>query len=872
VTSVNPPLADAIRDRYELERELGSGGMATVYLARDLKHHRRVAVKVLRPELAATLGGSRFLSEIKVAAALQHPHILPLLDSGETNGFLYYVMPHVEGPSLRERLDKDGELPIPEAVRILAEVADALDYAHQQGVVHRDIKPDNIMLSGRHSLVMDFGIAKAVSDIGGSARATTEGVALGTPTYMAPEQAVADPHLDQRVDIYSFGVMGYELLTGSPPFSGVSAQQVLAAHVTQPPDLISHRRTSVPPALAALIMRCLEKRPADRPQSASELVHAFERMITQTEGLAPAATRRLPKLRWTFSPRLGIALAALAIAVVGVFLWQSRSAQATHSTPRYRQLTFLGNVQRQELSPDGQFLAYVERGDDTLRLMVKDLSGGTVVPITAIGKLDEVRWSPDGASLLHIGYKGDALIGELFPRLGGPSRRLPRSSTGQSAAFSPDGSRLATWMGDVGGAITVTMLATGARRVLRVPARVGFLAEGDWSPDGRFLAVQSHAEGGMRSSLWIGNLTSAAWRELVTDTLPLSPPRWSRAGDAIYFYTYQNELRKLRVRGGEPEGSPEILQTGLGATYPGHKWAGFSITSDGRKLSYVKEQEYSNLWLLTKSRDRRELTRTKLTQGTGEKVGKHVSPDGRFVAFVQAEGGYGNIVVAPIEGGEARKLTASSDATGHPAWSPDGRHVAFIVSTRGGFKVRTVSVDGGEARTYEHSNVGQAARFSWAPNDRILYESSGNRNFRWLDPSTEAEQSLVANDSAGWMFDPFPSPDGKYVAVYWNRSPRAGVYTISLRDHAQIFLSPAEDWPLGWSTDGSFVYVWNPSDGRVRKVPAQGGREVMIGQNPFKNADCGLVSGSAAEVSLLCTVEEAVGDAWVLENFDSAVH
>ena len=218
MTAINSHLADSIRDRYELERELGSGGMATVYLARDLKHHRRVAVKVLRPELAATLGAARFLSEIKVAAALQHPHILPLLDSGETNGFLYYVMPYAEGMSLRERLDQEGELPIPEAVRILTEVADALEYAHRQGVVHRDIKPDNIIVSGRHSLVMDFGIAKAISQIGGTLRTTTEGVALGTPTYMAPEQATADPHLDHRVDIYSFGVMGYELLTGGPPF------------------------------------------------------------------------------------------------------------------------------------------------------------------------------------------------------------------------------------------------------------------------------------------------------------------------------------------------------------------------------------------------------------------------------------------------------------------------------------------------------------------------------------------------------------------------------------------------------------------------------------------------------------------------------
>jgi serine/threonine protein kinase len=257
-------LKEALASRYTLVRELGSGGMATVYLAEDQRHQRNVAVKVLRPDLAASLGSERFFREIQVAARLQHPHILPLLDSGEAAGFYFYVMPYVQGESLRERLDKHGELPISEAVRILKEVVDALAEAHSNGVVHRDIKPDNVMLSGRHALVTDFGVAKAVSEATGRQNLTTAGIALGTPTYMAPEQAVADPQLDHRVDIYAAGVMGYEMLCGSPPFSGRSPQEVLAAQVTQAPEALGKRREAVPPTLEAVIMKCLEKRPADR--------------------------------------------------------------------------------------------------------------------------------------------------------------------------------------------------------------------------------------------------------------------------------------------------------------------------------------------------------------------------------------------------------------------------------------------------------------------------------------------------------------------------------------------------------------------------------------------------------------------------------
>jgi len=284
-------LKDALSDRYRIERELGSGGMATVYLAQDLKHEREVAVKVLRPELAAALGSERFHQEIKIAANLHHPHILPLYDSGDADGFLYYVMPFVGGQSLRDKLTREGELPIVEAVRILRDVVDALDHAHKQGVVHRDIKPDNVLLSERHALVTDFGVAKAVSEATGAQRLTTEGVALGTPAYMSPEQAAADKHIDHRADIYAVGALAYELVAGRPPFTGATQQEVLAAHVTQAVEPLTKYREAVPPALELLVMRCLEKKPADRWQSAAELLPPLEALVAPSGGITPTGTQ-----------------------------------------------------------------------------------------------------------------------------------------------------------------------------------------------------------------------------------------------------------------------------------------------------------------------------------------------------------------------------------------------------------------------------------------------------------------------------------------------------------------------------------------------------------------------------------------------------
>jgi tetratricopeptide (TPR) repeat protein len=320
-------LKAALSDRYRIERELGSGGMATVYLAQDLKHERQVAVKVLRPELAAALGPERFHQEIKIAANLTHPHILPLHDSGDAEGFLYYVMPHIEGESLRDKLAREGELPIAEAVRILRDVVDALCEAHEKGVVHRDIKPDNVLLTKHHALVTDFGVAKAVSEATGAHRLTTDGVALGTPAYMSPEQAAADKHTDHRADIYAVGALAYELLTGRPPFTGTTPQEVLSAQVTKPPTAVTEYRATVPPTLAQVVMKCLEKKAADRWQTAEELLPQLDALATPSGGVTPTGMMpvdRALKRRWMMAGG-AIGVAAVISLIVAVAAFPRRS-------------------------------------------------------------------------------------------------------------------------------------------------------------------------------------------------------------------------------------------------------------------------------------------------------------------------------------------------------------------------------------------------------------------------------------------------------------------------------------------------------------------------------------------------------------------
>jgi len=425
MTGVAERLSAALADRYRIERELGQGGMANVYLAEDLKHGRKVAIKVLREDLSASLGKERFLREIKVAAALQHPHILPLYDSGDAAGLLFYVMPFVDGLSLRDKLVREGELPVSDAVRILRDIADALSEAHRHGVVHRDLKPENVMLRGRHALVTDFGVAKALSEATGRQSLTTLGVALGTPTYMAPEQAVADPHVDHRADVYAFGVVAYELLTGRPPFAASSPQQILAAHVTAAPEPVTTHR-SMPVALSMLVMRCLEKKPADRWQHVDELIPQLEAVLTPSGGLTPTATAPVQALTApavlamaTWRRRVPAIVGTLALLAAAAVAWRAFGGEATEGriTPDARQIAVLPFE-----NPGGDTAnAYFADGmTDELANALSKVPGLRVASRTSSYAFRDAR-TRDIAAIRDV-LKVDALLEGTVSRAGGRLR------------------------------------------------------------------------------------------------------------------------------------------------------------------------------------------------------------------------------------------------------------------------------------------------------------------------------------------------------------------------------------------------------------------------------------------------------------------
>ncbi len=311
-------LRTAIAASYRIERALGEGGMAVVYLAEDLKHHRKVAIKVMRPELGATLGADRFLREVEISAQLTHPHVLPVFDSGAVHGVLYYVMPYVEGESLQERIKRDGPLPVDEALRIAREVAEALAYAHERGIIHRDIKPANIMISRGHALVADFGIARAMDT---QTAITRTGLAVGTPQYMSPEQATGAASIDGRSDVYALGCVVYEMLVGEPPFTGPNPQTIMARSLTETPRPLSASRTGLPATLDAVVARALAKNPADRWQNAQQFADALARTADGVRhggapAIAVAAPRRTSRRIWSVAALVAVVALGLAYALM----------------------------------------------------------------------------------------------------------------------------------------------------------------------------------------------------------------------------------------------------------------------------------------------------------------------------------------------------------------------------------------------------------------------------------------------------------------------------------------------------------------------------------------------------------------------------
>ena len=430
-------LQAALADRYTIERELGAGGMATVYLAEDLKHDRKVAIKVLRPELAAVLGAERFVQEIKTTANLQHPHILPLFDSGQVEGFLYYVMPYVEGETLRNKLNRETQLGIEESVKITIEVADALDYAHRHNVIHRDIKPENILLHDGRPVVADFGIALAVSAAAGG-RMTETGLSLGTPHYMSPEQATAEKQLSNRSDIYSLGAVLYEMLTGSPPHVGTSAQQIIMMIVTDEPRPVTELRKSVTPNVAAAATKALEKVPADRFASAAEFAAALTdpAFTLPTTGAAPSAERPVsgPQKSGTIAV-LGV---AAVLALVALWGWL-RPVAGGGPTVYDVAVTSGGNMRVSDLtnfsvSADGASVVYESGGDGPL--WIRNLLDDGTRPIIGTEGGGLPRISPDGQYVAFV--TGGRLL-QIVSLDGGAPRTLAETTTMAGLRWLADG-------------------------------------------------------------------------------------------------------------------------------------------------------------------------------------------------------------------------------------------------------------------------------------------------------------------------------------------------------------------------------------------------------------------------------------------------
>ena len=842
-------LRAALADRYTLERELGAGGMATVYLAQDLKHDRKVAIKVLRQELSATLGSERFAREIAVAARLQHPHILGLLDSGEAGDFFYYVMPFVDGETLRDRLTRGGELPVNEAVRLLGEITDALAAAHKGGVVHRDIKPENILLSGRHAMVMDFGVAKAVTESTGAHHLTSIGVALGTPAYMAPEQATADPQMDGRVDIYALGVLAYEMLTGQPPFHGLNPQQTLAAHVTQAPTPLGMRRPGLSPVLESVVMRCLAKRPADRFQSADDLVTALEPLTTPSGGTTPHAT--VPYQAAVSAPRSrrGVMIAAAA-AVLAVAGWGVSRALAPKplniEVGKSRQVTRdpIPEI-HVAISPDGREVAYQAGWTyNQTHIEVRDIEGGRSLSLTGEWQGTQAfpQWMPDGRSLTfrHLIATADRAAGPWkLPRLGGEAVRL--DSTDQSAlghgiyarAFGTDSLLLTTADGGRFAYATAGDLKLAVGLTARVRTDGSAIAFMVGNAD--FVGAWSNIAA---SAIWV--IVPGKPPVKVTDDVSLNAsPAWLPDGTLLYVSNRDGARDIWAVRLGR-DGAPhpatrKRLTTGLDAY-------SISIADDGRTLAYDRMIVRQNIYAIPIPTSGVASVANAKPITSGNQVIERVSlsRDGKWLAFDSNVEGNQDIFVMPSSGGEARRVTRDAGDDFSPTFSGDGTQITFHTTRNGQRHVYLINTDGSGEQQLT-SDAEQSRHPGFSPDGmRIVYgndrQVTGNYWIGLLERSAK---------TAAWQgptrltpvdgFAPRWSPDGQQLAYHiqtstggigvlvWGGTPRTIV------EQSATLTQPS--WPE-WSPDGAAIYFMARDaasvDGLYRVAATSGTPELVL--------------------------------------------
>jgi eukaryotic-like serine/threonine-protein kinase len=885
VSEIPTSLVEALRDRYRLEGALGQGGMGAVYLAEDLKHHRRVAIKVLRPELAAGLGTDRFLREIEVAARLQHPGILPLHDSGQTDGWVYYIMPYVEGESLRDRLARQGELPVEETARIVTELLDALAYAHQKGVVHRDIKPDNIMLAGRHALLLDFGVAKALSDSVEPAFVTTTGVALGTPSYMAPEQAVADKEVDHRADLYALGVVAYELLAGRRPFTGNSAQAIVAAQITATPADLRTHRPGVPEGLAYVVMRALARRPADRWQSAEEMLARLEPFVTASGGTTRAPAPRRPGRRGILAA-VALALVLLAGLAVGLVL-RGREAPELRLGRRIPITRDPGMEIEPALSPDGRLVAYASGLMPSLEIRVRQVDGGS--PIAVAKESDRPQrwpsWSPDGSRIMFASPRGI----EIVSALGGTARVVvphapdpnddPWGSSGllMPGGWTPDGRSIAFIRGD---SLYLQDLASGSPRMLAQGGQMHSLA---WSPDGRWIACvlgnrQAQQPGflfanGGAATLGLIPASGGEPKPLSEDEYYSASPVWGPDGKSLIFISNRAggvDLYQMRLRrDGRPKGEPSRLTNGLRAL-------SVSLARDGRRIVYSDFEETSNAYSMPIPERGPVSVRNAepVTRGNQVIEDLEVSRDGRWLAFDSDLRGNHDIYRMRLPDGEPERLTDDNAEEFWPTWSPDGGEIVFHGFPGGPRHLFLMTSDGRDRHQITDGPDDDRSPW-WSPDGRTIYYL---RNFN--GPGNEIRALTRGKDSSwspprtifkGETFPASPSPDGSVVAF-----ANVGAVRVMRSDGDSVrTLVPRGDGAapralyVDWSEDGRTVYylALDPAEqATIWSVPVSGGSPKLLVRFDDPTREWHRFGFKAQLGRFYFTVGDRQSDVWMAES------
>jgi eukaryotic-like serine/threonine-protein kinase len=776
-------LAAALADRYRIERELGAGGMATVYLAHDVRHDRKVALKILRPELAAVIGGDRFLAEIKTTANLQHPHILSLFDSGEADGRVFYVMPYVEGESLRDRLTREHQLPVEEAVRIAREVADALEYAHHHGVIHRDIKPENILLHGGHAQVADFGIALAVSRSDGGSRMTETGMSLGTPYYMSPEQAMGEREITAKSDVYALGCVLYEMLTGEPPFTGPTAQAIIARVVTEEPRSLTLQRKTIPPHVEAAVERALSKLPADRFASAAQFAEALEK-----PGLVPLPTTRItaataPAAAGRWRRRFFVA-AAVAGVSLGLAAWAWVRARAASRAPASWQYISLGDSTLLTvtdpaiaLSPDGSSLVF-EEGHQPGRLWLKRRGQLDPTPIPGTDRAFNPVFSPDGS---WIAFVADGRLKKV-PTAGGVTVTLADSVGNGFGGVA--------WLDD-GSLVYVTPTLGGLNRVSGAGGSSSVLLRDGSLPGGGGIGTPTALPGAgavlfpycssacLTMSLHVLDLRTGRDKRLLEDVvqgwyLPSGRLLYVRRDGVAVVAPF--DLRRLELTGA---GVPvlEGVQVNLNAGFALLAW------SRSGSLVYVRGIGGSPDNVLVRVSRAGAVTPID-TSWYGQFNSFAVSPDGRRMAVGVGAGAGLNIWVKQLDHGPFTRLTFGGQDR-RPLWSPDGRAVAFVRDTLNTSAVYVRPADGS----------GQDRRL--ARLDRQLQEAVWSRDGRWIVARTDngaagagdivamrlgdsTQVPVVASPFS--EYHPALSPDGRWVAYTSNESGTQEVYVRPFPD------------------------------------------------------------------------------------------